>query len=436
MQQIIVSGGHSLSGQVFLQGAKNTALPMIALSILTSRSLRIGNFPSIVDTQINLDLIRDCGGIVDQIGDTVIIDTANFSACELDPVKTILTTASTYFNPVIVRRFGSIITGYSGGDEIGGVNRFGVNSEVVAFYNALGISVKPLSDKKLEFSLSKKSEKQIFFRRKFFGQTIQALLFLAIGERNSSFEIINPSIEPEVLEIINTLNTLGADIVHLPSENKIVIHRVKELSGGSVNICSDPNELVTYVSMALATNSQLVIEGIDFSHKIKVFFDILDRIKAKYDFDQSGCLTIFPSKNELVNLRIVADFWPSECHTDWQQLLTPLLSLTRGKSCIVDNVFPKRFTSSQSLSEMGGRYKKTGCCLNIFGPTTFLPKNLTLPKDIRGASSILIAALTAKGTSVLLDQGQLSRGLSCFEKKLRLLGAQIEVQSDSILIPV
>jgi len=237
---------------------------------------------------------------------------------------------------------------------------------------------------------------------------------------------------------------MGADIsVDLPNKRYIIASKPR-LSGTRFQIPSDPNALVSYAVMTLITDGDVIIQNIDHTDKIDAFLSILSKMNATYSYSKTEhSLQISPSQKKLKSTNLETRIWPAECHTDWQQVLTPLLAITDGDAYIDENFYPERF-KTKPLQEIFGsifelinnperlvreRFKTDGKphTLLIHGSSSITPKasDVTAPDDIRGATGVLAALLAAPGWSVMRNFNQVLRGLANPVEILTSLGAAI-----------
>ena len=265
--------------------------------------------------------------------------------------------------------------------------------------------------------------------------------------------------EPEIFETIKLLNSMGAAI-HYDAHGKktgddfIYVESMARLEGTRFRIMSDPNVLVSYAVMAMITNGRVVVENIDPSDKVDVFLEILSRMNADYSYNmEERSLELLPSLARLKPVDLETNFWPADvktlagrpalCHTDWQQILTPLLAKLEGESFIDENVHPERFTTIEALKGMGAKLELIGDSnrikrrvfkedgkphtLKITGPTKFRSASIGRLRDIRGATGVLSAMLSADGTSILHGVDQLQRGMENVVSNLESLGASVNL---------
>lgn len=450
---IFVEGGRKLKGTVMLQGAKNAALQAIPISLLSEGEVTFTNFPRIRDVEINLGIVEDMGvHVVQKDSNTVTIDSRKLNPVDIDPRIAVMTTGSRYYFPILVRKYQRIVTGPSGGDDIGGIGRYSFSDEALRTYRQMGIEGREIVSrngvKRYEFWEATDDPDFIRLSKRFFGPTVQGILSHVVSRRGKEFTIYNPSVEPEIFETINLLNAMGANIIYQAEgrergQDYIRISEKDSLSGTEFRIMSDPNVLVSYAVAALITDGEVMIEGIDHNDKVQAFLDILYRMGARYYYDfEKRSLLLSPSLSRLKPIDLAADFWPSQCHTDWQQLLTPLLAVLPGESFVDENVYPERFKNVPALKLMGADiseendplrisnevFRVDGLChtIHVRGKSSFRGANVAVPQDIRGATSVLLAALSAEGKSVIRGVSQIERGLENYRGILNSLGAKIE----------
>lgn len=460
---LTIEGGIPLEGRVELQGAKNLALQAIAASILTTDTVTLDNFPRIGDTDINLSILMRLGAQVEEtsVGSMSIV-TKGITHKAINRKDSIRSTGSRYFIPTLARTRGSVIAGPPGGDRIGAPERFVFRKEDLEMYERIGIGNKAAFDSEGRpchefFPLKENKPTELRLDGRYFGPTVQALLSYA--GTDGEFVVINPCLEPEITDTVELLNSMGADIEYRGDgsengEDFIHIKGNKYLHGTKFRIKSDPNAMASYAAMALITNGDVVIEGVDHSSKMNAFINILMGMNVYFEYG-GGILHLYPSSDRMMPVNLRTDFWPAECipngrkvdgsflcHTDWQQLFTSVLATLEGTSHIDENVYAERFKQVPALNALGAKlhlirdpnriireaYKSDGNphTLRIDGPVNFHNlSSVTAPLDIRGATSVLVALLSAKGKTDLYGAEQILRGLDKTDRVLQELGAKI-----------
>jgi UDP-N-acetylglucosamine 1-carboxyvinyltransferase len=252
----------------------------------------------------------------------------------------------------------------------------------------------------------------------------------------------NAAQEPEVDELIGLLNRMGAKIIR-ENPRKIVIEGVTKLHGAEFTIAPDRNEVVTFAVAALITQGDIFIRDIK-SKGLEEFLELVKYCGGGIEEKQNGIRFFY--KEELKPSNVVTSFYPGFM-TDWQGPWAVLMTKANGQSSIHETVYENRFTYVDELKKMGANiefYKpevknpeevynfnikddngKNFHAIRIFGPTTLHNAALTI-SDLRAGASLVLAALAAKGESVLFDIEHLDRGYEQFEQRLSNLGANIK----------
>ncbi|HPS40830.1 MAG TPA: UDP-N-acetylglucosamine 1-carboxyvinyltransferase, partial [Candidatus Woesebacteria bacterium] len=252
----------------------------------------------------------------------------------------------------------------------------------------------------------------------------------------------NAAEEPEIDDLIVFLNQMGAKI-RRRSFRKIEIEGVEKLDGAIHKIMPDRNEAVSYACAAIATSGDIVVENA--RHRdLKAFLDKLDEIGAGYEIGDYGIR--FYYKGPLVATDVETEIYPGFM-TDWQPLFATLLCQCRGESIIHETVMQNRFQYVQDLKAMGAKIEyfkpmvknpdsfynfnwqdssaSDQHAIKIFGPTDFKGGEFTI-HDLRAGATILLAAIAAKGKTILHNIEQVERGYQNIDEKLVLMGAKIE----------
>jgi UDP-N-acetylglucosamine 1-carboxyvinyltransferase len=444
MNKLIVNGGKRLSGEVSILGSKNVALKILVAACLTDEEVIIRNAPLISDLMVMADIIRNLGGEVNFNDHSVSIRLKKFASERISLIKAAEIRTSYMFLAPLLARLGKAVIPNPGGCRIGarpidrivdGLEKMGVKIEYDSkdgYFHAQAPG--GLTGTTYEFSKSTHTG------------TETMLLAAVLAKGKTVLE--NAAQEPEIDELIGLLNRMGAKVVR-ETPRKIIIEGVSRLHGAEFKIAPDRNEVVTFAVAALMTEGDILIRDIK-TKGLEEFLEMLDYCGGGIEEKEGGIRFFY--KGELKSCDVSTSFYPGFM-TDWQGPWTVLMTKADGKSTIHETVYENRFTYVDELKKMGANiefYKpevenpeliynfnikddtnQDRHAVKVFGPSVLHNAVLTVT-DLRAGASLVLAALAAKGKSVLLDIEHLDRGYEQFEQRLRSLGADIERKEEII----
>ena len=411
MKQIIVRGGRALCGEITVSGSKNAALPIIFSTIACRGISRLDNLPLIGDVKVALRIIEKMGARVSYLGRTVLIDTRNMYCLDADSSLTSRIRASSYLIGASLVRFERYKL-----SDIGGCN-FSNRPIDLHLYAAqmLGASVSSdiiSVDGVLRGGI-------IRFPIASVGATANALI-MACGAQGRS-EIYNYAREPHIFALADFLSSAGA---HISFDDEKITVDGAYLGGGECVIIGDMIEAGTYLASAIVTRGEVIVRGV-----------CADQMCAFIDFlSASGCEVYV--RDDLIGIAvrevgsyssIVASPYPGFA-TDLQPIAAAVMASLSGGD-ITDLVWRERFGYLDALSDFGVR-SDGRCDRARVHPSQFCSAHSHAP-DLRGGAACLLAALGARGESIIDDADLILRGYDDLDNKLRHLGADIEIKDIS-----
>ena len=420
MQKLLIKGGKKLSGEVVISGSKNASLPIIISSLLFDDSVHFENVPKVRDIFTLINLIKVLGREVEFNEEKEILKISNKNKNKYFAPYSIMRTmrAGVLVLAPLLAKFGKARVSLPGGCSIGArpvnlhleaLKKLGAKINVKNGYID-AIAPKGLSGSNIKFpSISVGATESII---------IAAVLAKGITK------ISNAAIEPEIIDLINFLNKCGADIKY-NSKRKIIIKGVKFLYPVRHRIIPDRIEAATYAIAALITNGKLLIKKVNNEH-LENIFNVLKKIGANIKIFKDS-FVIF-RKHQLKPFKIITKPYPG-FPTDMQAQFMALATQIKGSSVINEEIFENRFLHVSELMRMGAdiKIKKQKAIINGI-------KNLNsaevMATDLRASVSLVLAALSAKGTTTINRIYHLDRGYSKLEKKLNLCGANIKRVND------
>ncbi len=427
MQRFIVEGGRRLEGSIRPGGNKNAALPILAACLLTDEPIVLRNLPDIQDVRIMLEILEGLGSSVEQLEKNVVrIHTKGECSSTPDSALSTRIRASILLAGPLLARCGAATISKPGGDAIG---RRRIDTHLLAL-EALGAQIE-VSATEYRMSANQLRGKRMFLDEASVTGTENAIMaaVLADGETN----IYNAAAEPHVQDLCRFLNGLGAQIEGIAT-NSLIIHGVQDLHGGEFTIPSDHIEVGSYIGLAAVTRSELVIEDAVPEHMYAVRL-MLEKLGVDLIIEGKN---IRVSKDQELRVRYdVGSAVPKIDDGPWPAFPADLLSImivvatqAEGTVMIFEKMFESRLFFTDKLINMGARIILCDPHRAIIvGGHRLHGAEISSP-DIRAGMALLLAALCAKGESVIHSIHQIDRGYERIEERLNPLGANIVREED------
>jgi len=424
MDKFIIQGGIPLKGQVTPSGNKNAALPLLAACILTEKPVVLHNVPEISDVRTMRDLLISIGVKVTHLGNhSWELHAKDIECTNLDPELCKKIRASILLAGPVTARTGQLKLPPPGGDVIG---RRRLDTHILAL-KALGVKTIYDKEQKLfQFTAGKMEGADILLDEASVTATENAVM-AAVTAKGKTI-IRNAASEPHVQEVCLLLNTLGAKISQIGS-NTLHIEGVKELGGGEFTVGPDYMEVISYVGAAVVTGGEVTIHkaGTGYLSMIEQVFQ-----KLGVEWEVVGEDIFVPANQSQV---IKSDFrgaipqisvmpWPS-FPSDLMSVAIVVATQSRGNILFHDWMYEGRMYFTDKLTSMGAQIVLCDphrCIVN--GPSELFSGTVDSP-DIRAGLALVLAALAARGESVIRNVGQIDRGYERIDEKLRSLGANI-----------
>jgi len=415
MDKLIITGGVSLDGEIRISGAKNAALPILMGALLSDSPVRIGNVPHLHDITTTLELLGRMGVTItvdERSG--VVIDPSTLTDTEAayDLVKTMR--ASILVLGPLLAKFGTADVSLPGGCAIGsrpvdlhlrGLEQMGAKIKVENGY------IRATSGNGLKGAHLMMDQVTV---------TGTENLMMAATLAKGTTTIENAAREPEVVDLANYLNSMGAAITGMGTST-VIIKGVESLSGTQYKILPDRIETGTYLVAAAMTRGKVKLKDTDANQLESVLLKLKE---AGADITVGNdwiTLDMHGKRPKAVNIRTAP--YPA-FPTDMQAQFTALNSIAEGSATIAETVFENRFMHVQEMQRMGADLQIQGNTVlsNGEGRLTAAPVMAT---DLRASASLVLAALVADGATVVERIYHIDRGYECIEEKLQQLGAKI-----------
>ena len=396
MSSYIIKGGSRLEGIVKISGSKNASLPIIAATILNKGITTLYNVPNIQDTQMMYEIIKLLGGKVQKKKNKVIINTTNINKYEIPDELMHKMRSSVILVGAIVGRYKTATFTYPGGCEIGSRP---IDLHLKAF-EKLGIHINQNYG-----NITCSTEKTILASVLAEGKTI----------------ITNAAREPEIIDLQNFLNKMGAKIKGAGT-NEIEIEGVKKLKEISYNVMPDRIEAGTFLCLAAITGGKIKLEKVNSNYLTPVIAK-LEEAGCEIKIQKEIIEIISPKKLKAIDIKTMP--YPG-FPTDMQSIMAATFTIAKGTTVVVENIFENRYKYVQELNKMGAKIIVEGKSAIIRGVRKIYGATVKAT-DLRGGAALVLAGLSAKGTTVVENIEYILRGYEDFDKKIRALGGNIEI---------
>jgi UDP-N-acetylglucosamine 1-carboxyvinyltransferase len=422
MESFVIEGGTPLSGNIRAAGNKNGALPILAACLLTDQPVTLSNVPSIRDVSTMLELLEDIGADVERISaHTVCVHAADITKRELDAELCSRMRASFLLAGPLLARFGSVSVPPPGGDVIG---RRRLDPHIHAFAE-LGAEIEVGT--RYEMRTDGLRGRPIFLDEASVMATENAVMAAALTRGETI--IGNAACEPHVQDLCRFLVSLGAHIEGIES-NVLRIQGVESLRGGEWRIATDHIEVGSFIGLAAMTRGDITIDNAEPKDLVSILPAFS---KLGVEIEVNGTSVRVPPNQELVIRDDVGGHIPKIEDGPWPAFPADLTSIAltvatqaRGTILIFEKMFESRLFFVDKLVVMGARIILCDPHRAVVtGPTSLYGQRMESP-DIRAGMSMLLAALSAEGSSTIGAAHQIDKGYERIDERLRALGAHIE----------
>lgn len=416
MDRIIIHGGKPLSGEVFISGSKNSTLPIMIAALLGNSPSTIKNVPQLRDVETMANVLRYVGAKVDWQGDTLHIDPSNFSIAEAPYDMVRKMRASIYVLGPMVAKLRRARVSFPGGCVIG---QRPINLHLKGI-SALGVEIT--KEKGYINARADKLEGADISLAGEFGSSVGATcnVMMAATLAKGTTIIRCAAREPEVVELANFLNAMGARIYHAGSST-IFIEGVSELHGTTYTVIPDRIEAGTFMTAIAITRGNAIVRNCRPDHLDAVINKLIEIGVAIEQLNEHSLRVYVPG--ELKPTTIITSPYPG-FPTDMQAQFTALLSLVKGESIIKETIFPERFLHCQELRRLGAEVTVIGGAVKLNGVEKLSGAPI-MASDLRASAALVLAGLAAEGETEILRVYHIDRGYEKIEEKLQKMGADI-----------
>ena len=414
MSSYIIKGGNKLEGTVKISGSKNAALPIIAACILNKGKTTLYNVPNIQDTQMMYEIIKILGGNVQKKKNKIIVDTSKIDKYEIPDTLMHKMRSSVIIVGAIIGKYKTATFSYPGGCDIGARP---IDLHLKAF-EKLGITINQ-NYGNITCNCEKIIGNKIDLDFPSVGATENAILTSVLAEGKTT--ITNAAREPEIIDLQNFLNKMGAKVKGAGTD-EIEIEGVKKLKEISYNIMPDRIETGTFLCLAAITGEKIKLEKTNPNHVTPVI-NKLEEAGCNIEIEKGTIKIEAPKKLKAIDIKTMP--YPG-FPTDMQSLMAATFTIAKGTTIIVENIFENRYKYTQELNKMGAKITVEGKSAIIRGTRKLYGATIRAT-DLRGGAALVLAGLAAKGTTVVENIEYILRGYEDFDKKIRALGGDIEI---------
>ncbi len=414
MEKLLIEGGRRLSGTISVHGAKNSALPILAASLMAEGVSEIANCPCLSDVQVAMDILRHLGCSAERDGDMITVDTAGLGGSDIPDGLMQEMRSSIVFLGAILARTGEACLSFPGGCELGPRP---IDLHLSAL-EKLGVSIEEDHGRLCCRAPGRLRGASITLALPSVGATENILL--AASTAVGTTVIRNAAREPEIVDLCAYLNACGARIQGA-GESTLTVEGVERLHGCRHRVIPDRIVAATYMAAAAVTGGSLVLRRIEPEHMAPVF----------PLFEEAGCrLTLWEDEllisapPRLRRMRTVRTMVYPGFPTDAGAPLLAMACVADGTSVFIENIFENRYKYTGELARMGARIKVEGRVAVVEGVPALSGARVSCT-DLRGGAALVIAALAAQGETEIGELAHLDRGYEALTDCLRETGAQI-----------
>ena len=414
MEKLLIKGGNTLSGKIKCSGAKNAALPMIAATILSDEKIILKNLPYLQDITTIFELLGSMGSEI-LLDENMNFTISSFNLKDIEARYELVKTmrASILVLGPLLAKYGKARIALPGGCAIG---TRPVNFHLDAL-KQLGAKII-LKNGYIEASAKKLYGSKIRFDGVTVTGTENLMMAATLAEGRTT--LTNVAKEPEIIDLAEMLNSMGAKISGAGSD-EIIIDGVESLHGSEYFIPADRIEAGTYLSAAAVTNGNITVQGINPKRLMKVIYK-LDDTGADISYDKDS-ISISMNRDRPRPVDVTTAPFP-EFPTDMQAQFSVINAISSGTSNIYETVFENRFMHILELNRMGCDITVQGNHAVINGVSSLYGAEV-MATDLRASASLILAGLCAKGETVVDRIYHIDRGYERIEEKLNYLGADI-----------
>ena len=414
MKKLVINGNKKLTGEIKISGAKNSVVALIPAAIISDEEVTLYNVPNISDTRALIDIIELLNGKVEYKDEVMKIDNKELENKVIPEELSKKLRASYYFMGALLAKYKYAEIYFPGGCNIGARP---IDFHIKGF-EKLGAKVE-IEGNKYIFKADKLKGAKIYLDFASVGATIN--IMLAAVKAEGVTEISNAAKEPEIVNIATLLNNMGAKISGAgTSEIKII--GVDHLGKGVIDVIPDRIEAGTYAIAGALMGKDLVLKGIIEEH-LEALISKLKEMGIDLNIDHNKIKITRPEKLKSINVKtLVFPGFP----TDLGQPMTVLLTQADGVSIFEETIWENRMGHIKYLQKMGANIRLNDKTAIVMGPTNLKGEEV-VATDLRAGAAMVVAGLSASGTTIINDIEHILRGYENIVEKLTAVGADIKI---------
>ena len=413
MSRLLIQGGNRLAGEVTIQGAKNSVLPVLAATILTGGEVELRRCPRLRDVEASIRILQALGCRAAWQGDNLAVDTSRMSGCAIPDALMREMRSSAIFLGAILARCGQAELCYPGGCELG-PRPIDLH---ISGLRALGAEIDDTGGT-LHCKAQKLTGREIVLGFPSVGAT-ENLMLAACGAEGVTV-LSNAAREPEIEDLQNFLNTCGGEVTG-GGTSTVVIRGGRPLHGGTYTVIPDRIAAATYLCAAASAGGDIFLRGAREAH-LSTVTAALREAGCAINGDSSGIACRCAGR--LNSPRPIRTAPYPGFPTDAQAIVMAALLRCRGAAVFEENLFSSRYRHVDELARMGADIRTSGRVAVVLGVER-LHGAAVRSTDLRGGAALCVAALTAEGETVVSDIAHIDRGYQSLEQDLTALGAEI-----------
>ena len=416
MDKLLIKGRMPLNGEIYASGAKNSALPILASSLLSDSPLVVGNLPHLNDVTTMLELLGSMGVDV-MLSDDMEVRVDSSSIKNLDARYELVKTmrASILVLGPLLAKYQEATVALPGGCAIGSRP---VNLHIEAM-SAMGAEIN-IEDGYIKASVDGRLKgSKILFDPVSVTATENVIMAASLAEGVTTIQ--NAAKEPEVVDLANCLISMGANIKGAGTDT-IIVEGVDSLKGTTFSVMPDRVEVGTYLTATAMTGGNVKVK----SAKPECLSSVISKLESTGAQIKTGedWVEILMERERPISTSLTTGPYPS-FPTDMQAQFVALNSIAQGNSTVTETVFENRFMHVQEIARMGGDITLKGNTAVISGIDN-LKGAPVMATDLRASASLVLAGLVAQGSTIIDRIYHIDRGYERIEEKLKMLGADIE----------
>ncbi|OWZ84133.1 UDP-N-acetylglucosamine 1-carboxyvinyltransferase [Natranaerobius trueperi] len=416
MDKFVISGWDQLNGKVRIHGAKNSALPLLAASILAEEKVVIRDVPNLRDVRAMVKIITELGGTVIRSSEGMQINTVHLNSGTIPKKLMQEMRSSIVICGSIINKIGWVKVSPPGGCAIG--NR-PIDLHLKGF-KKLGCEIFEKNDEIL-IKAPKHGLKGAKIELDYPSVGATENVMMAAAQAKGTTEIYNPAKEPEIQDLANFINALGGNVKGAGTE-KITIEGKQSMQGTDYRIIPDRIVAGTYMLAGAITRSEITLTNVVPEH-IRGLANLLEQCGVQVIFGEKNVTISAKNRNIVSPKHVTTQPYPG-FPTDMQPQLLAFSCFTEGTSFITEKIFDGRFNHVPELRKLGAKIEVKKQTAKVTG-VSVLSGTVVEATDLRAGAALVLAALGAEGVTVIENIDHIERGHESFDEDLKSLGANI-----------